>query len=367
MTGQYTLKQICDELDKLVYTRTSGRLWVWDDPKSGKRRKAEIRLRKIFHNPFYADWVVSERFKIKIGEVRGQWEPIVTTQEYERGIAILHKHDAQKSRKKKHFYFLRNLLWAEVNGKRYKMYGSTPSGKTKSYSYYITHAKIDGSKLHIPCQEVDEQIVNLVAGITVKSELMPEIRNAYRSEIQSSASEEREMRLAELNRQLSQLREEEARLGRLLITNMISEETYSKLRKEWQEKQRNITANIADLERETNLCLDDLDAAIILMTKMSILYSRMSENDRIKLLQIIISRIIVNDDGEIINHELNTPFAYLRELVDQYRNSNKCSRSSDQIRVGAHKLGKTSLINSVEKFFVCIALRKQREIKSSGA
>ena len=38
-----------------------------------------------------------------------------------------------------------------------------------------------------------------------------------------------------------------------------------------------------------------------LMTKMSILYSRMSENDRIKLLQIVIKRIIVNDDGEIIN------------------------------------------------------------------
>jgi len=71
LTGQYTLKQICDELDKLVYTRASGRLWVWDDPKNGKRRNAEIRLRKIFHNPFYAGWVVSERFKIKMVEVRG--------------------------------------------------------------------------------------------------------------------------------------------------------------------------------------------------------------------------------------------------------------------------------------------------------
>ena len=335
LTGRYTLGQICNELDQLGYTRASGRPWAWKDPKTGHSMFAHNRLHKIFHNPFYAGWVVSKRFNIKMGEIRGQWEPIVTTQEYERGIAILHKHDIQKSRNKRHFYLLRNLLWVDVNGRCYKMYGSTPRGRTHSYSYYITHSKINGSKLHIPCKEIDEKIEELLAGITIEPELVPEIREAYRSEIKKSASEEREMRLAELNRQLSQLREEEARLGRLLITNMISEETYFQLRKEWQDKQRNITSNIADLERETNLCLDDLDAAIILMTKMSALYSRISENDRSKLLQIIIKQIIVNEEGEIINQELNSPFAYLQDLVDLYRKSDKYSRGSDQVRVGA--------------------------------
>jgi hypothetical protein len=40
-----------------------------------------------------------------MGEVKGQWEPIVTTQEFERGLEILHLHDTEKSRNKKHFYF----------------------------------------------------------------------------------------------------------------------------------------------------------------------------------------------------------------------------------------------------------------------
>ncbi len=61
----------------------------------------------------------------------------------------------------------------------------------------------------------------------------------------------------------------------------------------------------------------------------------MSESDCTKLLQIIITRIIINEEGKIIDHELNSPFAYLQELVDQYRNPNKCSRGSDQILVGA--------------------------------
>ena len=98
------------------------------------------------------------------------------------------------------------------------------------------------------------------------------------------------------------------------------------------------------------LCLDDLDAAIILMTKMSDLYSRMSENDRSKLLQIIMKQIIVNEEGEIINQELNSPFAYLQDLVDLYRKSDKYSRGSDQVRVGEPGT-RELLFENMEQFF----------------
>jgi hypothetical protein len=218
--------------------------------------------------------------------------------------------------------------------------------------------------LHIPCTEIDEKIEEFLEGINIETELIPEIRKAYKFEIRNSASEERRTRLAELNRQLSELREEEARLGRLLITNMISEETYFQLRKEWQEKQRNITANIADLERETNLCLDDLDAAIILMTKMSRLYSRLSEIDRTKLLQIIIKQIIVNGEGKIIDYELNTPFAYLQDLVDLQLKLTKCSRGSDQIRVGAHT-HKNRSSDEVERFVSLIRFQTRGKFTES--
>ena len=68
LSVQYTLKRICEELAKLGFTRASGRPWVWNDPNTNKRYYAETRLHKIFHNPFYAGWIVSEKFGIKMGK-----------------------------------------------------------------------------------------------------------------------------------------------------------------------------------------------------------------------------------------------------------------------------------------------------------
>lgn len=77
------------------FIRISGRPWAWNDPKSGNRRTAKGVLHKIFHNPFYAGWATSERFGVKVGEVRGNWTPIITPDQYERGKEILLTHGHQ--------------------------------------------------------------------------------------------------------------------------------------------------------------------------------------------------------------------------------------------------------------------------------
>ena len=119
--------------------RQCGRPWAWTDPKNGKRRRADNRLHGIFHNPFYAGWVVSDRFGIPYGEVRSR---------------------------------------------------------------------------------------------------------------------------------ISQLRQEEARLGRLLVTGKLSEAAYDQLREEWSEKIQNAERILADIERETTLYLDDLDAALAVLNNI---------------------------------------------------------------------------------------------------
>ena len=277
LTDRYTLDQICEELNKCGYTRRSGKPWAWNTPKRGNRQTAKSTLQHIFHNPIYAGWVVSERFGIPFGEIKGKWDPTITTVEYERGIEILKKHDSEKSRKRRHFYLLRNLLYIKESGKNHKIYGSTPSGRSQSYAYYITHAKPNGKKLHIPCEKVEAELPRWLAGISVSPELVPAIREIYQGQVNKISQEDREFKLDKLNSQLKQLRTEEAHLGRLLITGKISEETYDQLREEWQEKVRNIQNNLITMERETTLHLDDLDTAIFLMTKMVVLYERLEK------------------------------------------------------------------------------------------
>ena len=318
------------------YLRLSGKSWAWNDLKTGQRLYADNRLHSILHNPFYAGWVVSEKFGVRIGEVKGQWEPIITPEEYNRGLEILHVHDAEKSRFRKHFYLLRFILWVKENNALFRLYVSTPKGRSKSYPYYISQAKPAGKAIHIPCETVDSQIPDWLSGIRVDPELLPAIRKVYHSQVKEVTDHDHDTKLVELKRQISKLQEEEARLGRLLITDKISQETYEKLRKEWQEKQRHIEMSIADLKRETFTYLDDLEVALLLMTKLSILFHRLAEKDRAILLQILAKRIIVDPLGEIIDHQLNTPFAYLRNIVDEIQLLNIELCGSDQVNLGAH-------------------------------
>lgn len=236
LTERYTLAEICEELHRKGYVRSGGHPWAWTDQKFSKRKTAANSLQRLFHHPFYAGWVVSERFGIGIGEIRGQWEPAVTTEQFERGKVILLKHGNNKSRFKKQFYLLRNLLWVKEGKQTLKLFGSTPSGSNKSYSYYITHTKLNGPVLRLQAQIVDDQIPGWLQGITIDPEISPSIRDIYQSEIRKLTAEDKEETLDQLKRKHLLLKEEEANLGRLLITGKMSEETYDKLRAEWQEK-----------------------------------------------------------------------------------------------------------------------------------
>jgi hypothetical protein len=334
LTGRYTLREICEELNTRGYTRVNGRPWAWNDPKTDKRKTAFTLLHKLFHNPFYAGWVTSERFGIKMGEVRGNWDPVVSTEKFHRGVQILHKHDSEKSRVKKHQYLLRGLLWVSAGGKCLKMYGSTPTGKYKSYSYYITHARINGEKLYIPCRIVDAQVPDWLGGISVQPDLVPKIKEVYTREIQQISDSDRESRLTELKRQITLLKEEETRLGRLYITGKITEEAYEKLHSEWQEKLRINELNLAELEREARIHVSDLDLALALMTKMADLYSRLDEKQQGTLLQILAKKIVINGEGKIVDHTLNTPFVYLCSLADTLLSSKENSGIAHDVSTG---------------------------------
>jgi len=335
LTDRYTLEKICEELTRLGYVRSTSRPWAWSDPKTEIRKTASNRLHEIFHNPFYAGWVVSDRFDIKMGEIRGKWEPVVTTDQFERGKKILQNHDHNKSRKKRLHYLLRNLLWVQVGDKQYKMYGSTPTGRYQSYSYYITHAKPEGSAIRLKTDVVDDQIKNWVAGVVVCPDLIPQVREAYRSQLKRVTQDDQVESLKQLKRRLAELQEEETRLGRLVITGQIGEDAYARLRSEWNEKVMNVQRKIEELEFDASQYLDDLEVALVLMTNVSTLCGRLEKQQLTNLLQIFVKKIIINREGEIIGHELLSPFEYISALASCFNGKNGEGSGSEQIRYGS--------------------------------
>lgn len=60
-------------------------------------------------------------------------------------------------------------------------------------------------------------------------------------------------------------------------------------------------------------------------------------------MQILTKKIVVNTEGEIIDYNLNSPFAYLRNIVDQGLDRKYYGSGSEQLPPGACR-----------KLFVCL-------------
>ena len=219
---------------------------------------------------------------------------------------------------------MRNLLWIKANNRQYKLYGSTPSGRSNRYSYYVTKSKLSGKKIRIRCSLVDDQIPDWLGGITIDPELLHSVSQVYQEDVAEVTEKGRDAKLSDLRRKISRLKEEEAKIARLLILSKVSEDTYNNLRVEWHEKLCLAKNTLAEMEKETTIHLSDLDLALALMVHLPELYDRLKKNDQVTLLHILAKCIIVNPQGDIVDHELRSPFMYLRAIADNFYKSKGC-------------------------------------------
>jgi site-specific DNA recombinase len=286
LTASYTLAEICEELARRGYTRSTGRPWAYVDSQ-GRYVTLRNRLTQIFHNPFYAGWVYSKKYGIVAGQIRGNWEPIVTTEEFERGVEILSHHDGYRARKTRHSYLLKKLLWVRKGDRLYRLYSSTSRGRHAYYSYYVTWNKVNGKKVHVPARIVEGHIPDWLKSIAVAPEWMPYIREKYYNEIHKVRHDDRNQKLTVLRRRVASLREEEQRLARLYITSKMTEESYNNMRSEWIEKVRQAESDLAILETEATQYLDDLDLALQMLSRVSTLFEHFDLKRRVTLLQIL--------------------------------------------------------------------------------
>lgn len=103
------------------------------------------------------------------------------------------------------------------------------------------------------------------------------------------------------------------------------------------------------MEFDTSLYLDDLEMALVLMTNISTLYGRLEKKQRTNLLQMFVKRIIINQVGEIIGHELLSPFEYLSALASRSNSKNEEGGGSEQVRYGSYSKAKVLLTGERDK------------------
>ena len=310
---QHTLEDICEALYARGYRLSNGRPFVVVK-EDGERVPYIQKLSKVFHNWFYAGWVVADNDWAQISPktIRGEWEPVVSTEDFEQGLAILALRNNVPSPRKKHFYLLQGLVWLEYpNGSTKKLTCGTPNAKRQSggVPYYC----ISSSNKNFMCHEVDEQIPEHLRAIQVDPALLPQIRQAYLADVDRyTTSHDGDLRNTQAA--LKRLEDKELNLWRAFTDHGMRSQVFEKLAREYDDERRRIERTIQVIQLDKKDYVANLDAALAIIAEIAdryVLHTRERQRD---ILKQMVSRVVINPAGRIVRIELKQPFNYLDGL-----------------------------------------------------
>ncbi len=332
LEDRMTLAEICEELHTRGYRYRSGRPFIY--VQANGRRKANYNtMSHIFHNWTFAGWIVNEALGLLPRTLRGDWEPLVTTEEFEHGLEILEKRSQHKYARRKHDYLLKGLIFltaspadaTQPGDKLYRLTGSTSNAGRSGGG--TAHYRLERHPVHFLCGEIERQVAHHLMQVQVNHVLVPLIRDYYINEVADKLGRLRPDERAEIERSLKQIDEEEARVLRLYAASMVTEDNWRNLWAEWQDKRNRLRASLELLDQKCESYIDDLDQALTILAKLGILYETLPCSDQKELLRNVVERVVVSTEGEIQRVDLLPPFAYLREVSQKVSGSEGSSEN----------------------------------------
>ncbi len=310
-----SLNQICEALFARGYRFRSGTPFIQFDrlDRTVYRRKD---LSKVFHNWFYAGWVVADNdwAKIPPKTIRGTWEPIVSTEEFEMGLSILAKRNHMPQPQKHNFYLLQGLLYLErsrSHGKLIKLTCSKPNPRRPAGGtpYYC----VSSSNFNYACMSIDEQILLHIQRVQIAPDVLPKIRRAYLADIAHYTThqgrEEKQLKTA-----LQKVELKELNLWRAFTEHGMQALMYQKIAQEYQEERQRIEFALRAIKQENREYIATLDAALEVIVEIGERYARQDSKRQREILRQIVSKVVIDEAGKVLRLELHPPFTYLHSL-----------------------------------------------------
>ena len=335
LEGNNTLENICEALHTRGYRYKSGRPFITIKP-NGKRVINANTLSSIFHNWTYAGWVTSKRNNVLPKTIRGDWEPLVTTEELEAGIKILEKRDHNRGRHRRFDYLLKGIVYYESPEEGLIKLTCSTSNSSRAgggTAYYCQRR----SSVNFMCSAIDDQIAGALHNIQVDPELIPLIHEAYTEELAERLGHLEPGESKELENSLKGIKDEESRMARLFATGKISEDVWDSMWREWQDRRSQINQMLQSLESRAETHIINLDQALEIITRIGIVYNKLSRDDKKQILRHMVERVIIDPEGTI-RLDLRAPFAYLRGIFASIDEDGKGFSTRTKTKTGQHSV-----------------------------
>jgi thiol-disulfide isomerase/thioredoxin len=293
----------------------------------------------------YAGWVVNEELGIMPKTLRGNWEALVTTEEFERGIEILTNRSKKKVKAQKHDYLLRSLVFLEASPDDPTQPGNTlyrlacSTSNTGRARGGTAHYRLARYPINFPCSKVEALFEKCLQEIYIDKNHIEDIREYYLEHTAELLGKMKPNQRQTLEQALKRIDEEEARVLRLYASGMVSEEHWLNFWAEWNDKRRKLKQTIELNEEKYEQHIGNLDQALTIISNLSIIYKTLAFNDRKQVIRGIVERIVLRYDGMIARIDLQPPFSYLRDIHRQVREDKTDNRKTDEV----NSIGSTTI------------------------
>jgi DNA invertase Pin-like site-specific DNA recombinase len=326
LTDRYTLEDICEKLDEQGYHMTSGRRFI--EVRRSRKDPAGIRIGRVqilsraFHNWFYAGWAVVENDWVNIAPktVKGEWTAVVTTEEFEQGLAILARRNYHPMPAKRHFYLLQGMIYLETEDGLRKLTCGKPNANRRrgGVSYYC----IPSSSSNYICSHIDAQINAHLAISQVDPELLPAIRRIYLSDVtRYTKDNQRERKIIEARKR--KLDEKELNSWRAFTEHGMRPQLYENIAKECEQDRQKLDMLLHALKAERNEQIANLDAALNVVSEIGERFDKCTDEQQRAILLQMVERVVINPEGMVVRVEWKAPFSYLRGLIRNNTDSGK--------------------------------------------
>ena len=166
---------------------------------------------------------------------------------------------------------------------------------------------IPSSNKNFLCYRVDDQIPDHLRAIQVDPVLLPNLRQAYRTDI-ARYTNSHDQQQQELEAALKRLDDKELNLWQAFTEHGMRPQIYQRLAREYDDERRRIERTIQAIQQDRKEFVANLDAALAIIAEIADRYVLHTPERQRDILKQMVSRVVINPEGRIIRIELKPPF-----------------------------------------------------------
>ncbi len=289
----------------------------------------EKNLSKILRNTFYTGWIEHELIDTENHRIKGNYQALIDEDTFNLANGIS-QHVGYEQVKETTPFPLKRHIYCDCCGGA--LTGYTRARKKHTHYYYKCNTH--GCKCNSNANDMHASYLDLLAGYTIKKELLPIVKKMLEEEIDNHLKENKKL-LTTLRSNETEKRNQLDEVEYKYALGNIPKSSYDVAKKRLSDELSNIISQIGEYESQLSNTFPSIDKMLLMCCKLGDLWQNSNFKERQKLQNLVFpngvrySRLLAN----YRTPEVNKVFSLIRTISENYdkeqsKSDSDCSSES---------------------------------------